>query len=130
MKKQDPIYYLGIDWGEKRIGLAKGDSHVKLALPLMTVSSLKEILQIIKDEKIDCIVLGWPRKMNGGKEIDFRWQNFANILKEKVYIPVILQDERLSSLAADALSGRPRDKVSRDVLAAVLILQSYLDNLN
>jgi len=54
--------YLGIDWGEKRIGLALADSETSLALPLTTVSGLAGVLAAIKEEGIDEIVLGSPRK--------------------------------------------------------------------
>src|SRR5680860_624401 len=121
MNNQDPIYYLGIDWGEKRIGLAIGDSHTKLALPLTTVSSLEEI---------NYIVLGSPIKMSGEEASGKKWQDFSRSLNEKAGVPVILQDERLSSKAVDALVGQKKDKVARDEMAAALILQSYFDSQN
>ncbi|MBU0897878.1 Holliday junction resolvase RuvX, partial [Patescibacteria group bacterium] len=52
--------YLGIDWGEKRIGLAIGDSETKIALPFKTVENIEAVLQVINDEKIDAVIIGEP----------------------------------------------------------------------
>ncbi len=119
--------YLGIDWGEKRIGLATGDSEVNLALPLKTVSSLAEVLTAMKEEETDIVVMGDPRKMSGGVADNPAWLNFLEQLKERGGRRVELVDERLSSLAADALDGTDGEKAERDELAATIILQSYLD---
>ncbi len=119
--------YLGIDWGEKRIGLALADEETCLALPLKTVSNLTELLAVIKTEEIDVIIIGSPRKMSGEVANNPSWLNFVEQLKEKSGKPVNLIDERLSSLAADALSGEKKDKAERDEIAASIILQDYLD---
>ena len=121
--------YLGIDWGEKRIGLSLADEETKLALPFKTVSSLTAVLQVIKEEKIDVIVLGRPQKMSGLAGDNNFWLNFFDNLKKNSSQPIILIDERLSSLAADALPGLKKDKANRDEIAAALILQAYLDSL-
>ncbi len=121
--------YLGIDWGEKRIGLSLADEETKLALPFKTVSSLTAVLQVIKEEEIDAIVLGRPQKMSGLAGDNNFWLIFFNNLKKNSSQPVILIDERLSSLAADALPGLKKAKANRDEIAASLILQAYLDSL-
>lgn len=126
MQTREIKYYLGIDWGDKRIGLALGESETKLALPFKTVGSVKEVEKIVSLEKIDGIILGWPKKMSG-EAASGKWQNFYNSLKLATKVPIILQDERLTSLAADNLSGNYRQKASRDELSAVLVLQSYFD---
>ena len=128
MNNEDPIYYLGIDWGEKRIGLAIGDSHTRLALPLSTVSSLSELYSIIEKEEISYIVLGSPKKMSGEAASGKKWQDFTRQVEEKSGVPVVMQDERLSSKAVDALIGQKKDKVARDEMAAALILQAYFDS--
>lgn len=123
--------YLGIDWGEKRIGLAIAEEETSLALPLRTVATLTELLQVIKDEGITNLVLGSPKKMSGEQANNPAWLNFIDQLVVRSGINVNLLDERLSSLAADALSGQKKDKAGRDEIAATLILQDYLDkNLN
>jgi putative Holliday junction resolvase len=119
--------YLGIDWGEVRIGLATADSEVNLALPLKTVSDLAGVLNAIKEEEIDVIVLGSPKKMSGEKADSPSWLSFLEELKERSGKPVELVDERLSSLAADALEGEEGEKADRDEIAATIILQDYLD---
>ena len=119
--------YLGIDWGEKRIGLATGDDEVNLALPLKTVSSLSDVLVALKEEETDVVVLGDPRKMSGAVADNPAWLNFFEQLKERGGRKVELVDERLSSLAADALEGSDEEKAERDEIAAAIILQSYLD---
>lgn len=119
--------YLGIDWGEKRIGLATADDEVSLALPLKTVSSLAEVLSAAAEEEIDVIVMGSPKKMNGEAANNPLWLSFLNQLKERSGRQVILVDERLTSLAADSLEGNAAEKAERDEIAATLILQDYLD---
>lgn len=119
--------YLGIDWGEKRIGLATADSEVNLALPLSTVANLAGVLSVLKEEEIDIIVLGSPQKMSGEEANNPAWLDFLQQLRERGGRPVELVDERLSSLAADALGGEENETASRDEIAAAIILQSYLD---
>ena len=120
--------YLGIDWGQKRIGLALADSETKLATPFKVVKNLSEVLDIIEKEGINEIILGLPLKMKNTKsETQAEFRNFKNNLKAKVNLPVLEVDERLSSKAADALSKDKKAKALRDALAAMLILQSYLD---
>ena len=119
--------YLGIDHGEKRIGLALGDSETKLATPFKVVSSINDIKQAIKEEDVDAVVVGKPVKMSGDEKLSDEFNEFVNALKSKIRIPVELVDERLSSKAADALIGGKKTKAPRDAIAAMLILQSYLD---
>jgi putative Holliday junction resolvase len=120
--------YLGIDWGEKRIGLSLGDSLTKTATPFKVAGSISDIIKTIKEEEIDIIVLGQPLMMQGKKlKIQNNFLIFLDSLKKKLNIPVEMVDERLSSKAADALSGDKKTKAPRDAVAAMLILQSYLD---
>lgn len=121
--------YLGIDWGEKRIGLALGDSETKIASPFKIVAKLEDVLEIIKQEDIDAAVVGEPVSITDHRfEITSeKYNKFIGALKSKSGVEIILIDERLSSKAADALSGDKKTKASRDALAAMLILQSYLD---
>ena len=121
--------YLGIDWGEKRIGLALADNEIKIAVPYKVVGTLDKIIQVIEEEKVDKIIIGQPIKMRGDKkDLSDEFNNFIKILKEAVTIPIKLVDERLSSKAADALIGDKKTKAPRDAIAAMLILQSYLDS--
>ncbi len=119
--------YLGIDWGEKRIGLATADEETSLALPLKTVATLAEVLTVVRQDQIDVIVVGSPKKMSGEAANNQAWLKFVADLKEQSGQAVELLDERLSSLAADALDGGAKEKAERDEIAATIILQDYLD---
>lgn len=121
--------YLGVDWGEKRIGLALAEPETKMALPFKTVNSLKDLLSVIIEEEIALIIIGVPIKMAGEAANNPLFLNFLQELKAKTSVPVIEIDERLSSKAADALIGDRRDKAGRDEIAASIFLQTYLDRI-
>jgi putative holliday junction resolvase len=122
--------YLGVDWGEKRIGLALGDNETKIATPFKTVSSIQELAKTAIEEGVDVVILGKPVKMKGeslGLSPDFL--NFLAELKKSIpEIEIELIDERLSSKAADALPGGNL-KANRDEVAAMILLQEYLDKM-
>ena len=98
---------LGIDWGEKRIGLAFAD-ELGLAYPLPAAIArsqkmrLQQIEQLIEDRKIDAIVVGYPINMNGS--VGFKAQQvdaFIKLLEGRFRLPVHRIDERLSSHAVE-----------------------------
>ncbi len=136
--------YLGIDWGEKRIGLSISDSRIKLAMPYKVVNSIDEILNIIKQENINIIIIGkpyWDKKiknLNQSRNSDNKQKlivknkkyiEFVKLFSKKISVPLKFEDERLTSKAADKLEGGKRTKASRDEIAAMLILQGYLDKI-
>lgn len=123
----DSKKYLGVDWGERRIGLALADEETSLSLPFRTVANLKELLGVIKAEEITDIVIGSPRKMSGEAANNPLWLEFVSQLKANIQVRLHFVDERLTSLAADARGGRDKNKASRDEIAAAIILQDYLD---
>jgi putative Holliday junction resolvase len=119
---------LGIDYGEKRIGLAISDESQTLAREL-TILSPKEfwvqIHHLIKDQEITEIVLGWPLNMSGGQtEKTKEVASFRLKLEELTGLTVEAMDERLSSAMAQNLPG---GKKNIDSLAAQIILQNYLN---
>ena len=132
---------LGIDLGEARIGLAISDELGMLAHPLETIlvkqiaDPLVHIAQIIEQKKIETVVIGLPRNMNGsyGPAAE-KAKTFAKQLLDKVQqCEIKLWDERLTSVAAQkALHASGRNvKQSRaviDQVAAQMILQSWLDS--
>ncbi|MFH1583059.1 MAG: Holliday junction resolvase RuvX [Candidatus Falkowbacteria bacterium] len=123
--------YLGVDWGEKRIGLALADGETKMATPFKTVENVDEVAKIVKIEQIDLVVIGKPVQIKN-HEIEIsneKYNKFIEDLKDKINLPIELVDERLSSKAADALVGNKKTKASRDEIAAMIILQSYLDRI-
>jgi len=125
------IKYIGIDWGEKRIGLALADSEIKIATPFKTVKNIDEVKRTINNEQIDVIVAGKPISITDCKLqiTNKKFNEFLQSLKNKINLPIELVDERLSSKAADALVGSKKAKASKDAIAAMLILQLYLDKI-
>lgn len=125
------IKYLGIDWGSVRIGLALGDSETGMASPYGIVASFDDVLNVIKKEEVEKIILGKPMMLSGGDEnLMTGFVKFVEKLKKKINLPIDLIDERLSSKAADALVGDKKTKAGRDAVAAMLILQSYFDKIS
>ena len=121
--------YLGIDWGEKRIGLALADGEVKIANPWKTVNTVKEVVNAVAQEEIDTVVVGVPYKVHGAdKEVTPEFQKFLRELQESIKAEVVTVDERLSSKSADALDKGGYGKTERDAVAAMVILQQYLDS--
>ena len=130
--------YLGIDYGQKRTGLAVCDRAETIASPLkvLTVGRrelVASIAEIVERENIEAIVLGLPLNMDGtaGRQAK-SVQDFARRIKEHVRGPVYFHDERLSSFEAEGkLSGsgltRKKKKARLDAVAAAAILQSFLD---
>ncbi|MBU1083055.1 Holliday junction resolvase RuvX [Patescibacteria group bacterium] len=128
---------LGIDLGKRRIGLALGDTQERVVVGLSTIindkKTLPTITEIIQHEKIEKIVIGLPRTMQGvlGDQASYT-QKWAEKLERITQIPVEYADERLSSrMAKEGLLaiGNKLTKEDIDQAAAVLILQGYLDKL-
>lgn len=127
--------YLGIDWGESKIGLSIGNDTIKIATPLKVVSSLDEIVQIVKDENISEIIIGRPLSMNvlPGEDNPPLSKNFIDFfgkLKEATGLPVAMVDERLTTREADRMIIDGSRKEDQDALAAMLILQSFFDKMS
>ena len=120
--------YLGIDWGEKRIGLALGEAEMNIATPFKTVPTLSNLLDVIEEEEITKIVLGNPLRMADSRlETSLQFNRFLELLKSKTKVEIELVDERLSSKQADSFVGNKKTKASRDEIAAMIILQNFLD---
>jgi putative Holliday junction resolvase len=136
---------MGVDYGERRIGLALSDATGLLASPwkkLPNDANIRAAARRIADEvralqaderALDTIVIGLPRRLNGeSTEQTARVRELARLLEAELQISIALQDERLTSHEADALlAARERDwrrrKDQLDAMAAALILQDYLD---
>jgi putative Holliday junction resolvase len=120
--------YLGIDWGEKRIGLAFAEEETNLSLPYETVDNLDGVLKVIQEEEITKIIIGRPNKMTDlSHDLNPLYLKFLSRLQEATALPVIEIDERLSSKEADSMGGPKNMRAGRDEIAAALILQNYLD---
>ncbi|HEU4964786.1 MAG TPA: Holliday junction resolvase RuvX [Bacilli bacterium] len=131
---------LGIDYGDVRIGIAVSDAMGWTAQGVETVhrkgeeQDLARIGELIKQYEVGRIVLGFPKNMNGtiGPRGELSRQ-FAEILQDKFALPVVLWDERLSTMAAERMLiaadvSRKKRKQVVDKMAAAIILQNYLDS--
>jgi putative Holliday junction resolvase len=137
---------LGIDYGARRIGLALSDATATLASPWRLLQRppseaetlrlmITEITNLVSDpDGLEAVVVGWPRRLNGSPtEQTPIVEAFANALRAQIDVPVVLQDERLSSREAESrLATRESDwrkrKAKLDAAAAAVILQDYLDS--
>lgn len=136
---------LGIDYGLRRIGLALSDASGTLASPLTVLArprSERETLKLVRAEVtrlaaesdgLAAVVVGWPRRLDGTPNDQTPIvEAFAQALRAAVPVPVVLQDERLTSHEADErLAFGERDwkkrKQKLDAAAAAIVLQDYLD---
>lgn len=136
---------LGIDYGARRIGLALSDATATLASPWRLVSRppseaetlrlvIAEIERLAADaDGLEAVVVGWPRTLDGRPTHQTpRVEAFARALEARLPVPIVLQDERLSSREAESrLAVGERDwrrrKAKLDAAAAAVILQDYLD---
>ena len=130
---------MGLDMGSHTIGLAISDESGLIAQGLETIKrksteeDLKEITRVIDQFKIEKIVVGLPKNMNGtlGKQAEMVLE-WIEGLKKRISLPVVTWDERLTTVGATKilleadLSRKKRKKVI-DQLAAALILQGFLD---
>lgn len=133
---------LGIDFGQKRTGLAISDPMGWTAQAVGTIESEKQeelfasLAEIIEEREVSEIVVGLPRNMDGsaGRQAKLAEQ-FGDALKELFNLPVVMWDERMSTMEAHRALliqdvTRSKRKKIVDRVAAQLILQSYLDNKN
>jgi putative holliday junction resolvase len=135
---------LGLDVGSKTVGVAICDEFGWTAQGLKTLKineeksefGFDEIGQLIKEYEVSEVVIGLPKNMNGtiGPRGEAS-QQYANEIERLFQVPTVLWDERLTTMAAERIlleadvSRKKRKKVI-DKMAAVLILQGYLDSKN
>lgn len=131
--------YLGIDFGKRRIGIAVSDPTGTISRSLKCIDTEKEpdvmkaIMALIEEHRIDEVVVGLPKNMNGTVgEQGNQAICFAGKIKESISKPVTLWDERLSTMEAQRLLisadvSREKRKKVIDGMAAQLILQNFLD---
>ncbi len=121
--------YLGIDYGEKRVGIAISDAEGKLAFPHKVLVNgeklIEEILKISKEQGIEKIIVGDSKDFKGeNNKIMEKILPFVQNLKSKTNLEVLMHPEFLTSQEARRLQGK-NDML--DASAAALILKSYLD---
>jgi len=131
--------YLGLDIGDRWIGVAVSDPSGKLASPLTIIGRTKDMADleaigsIIEQNDVGRIIVGLPRSMNGslGRQAE-KVQEFTDQLRRHVEVPMEFRDERLTTVSANRLMRESSTKKSKtkardDAIAAALILQSFLD---
>jgi putative pre-16S rRNA nuclease len=141
------VRVLGIDYGERRIGLALSDATGLLASPWKKIDNDRNVgaaaqrlaLEIdalaAEPDGLGAVVIGLPRRLSGDdNEQTARVRKLGQLLADRIAIPITFQDERLTSHAADELLVEHgerdwrRRKQQVDALAAALILQDFLDH--
>jgi putative holliday junction resolvase len=136
---------VGLDVGERRIGVAISDATATLARPVGVLRSIaldadaleqaaREVVRLAGEEDgVSTLVIGLPRRLDGTpNDMTPRVELFAHELGALTHLPVVMQDERLTSREAESrLARRERDwrvrKQILDAAAAAIILQDYLD---
>jgi putative Holliday junction resolvase len=130
---------LGLDIGDKRIGVALSDPGGILASPFTIINrrdeslDIEAIIDIIRRQQVGRVIVGLPRSMDGslGKQAE-KVKAFVQKLCSHIQVPVEYRDERLTTVMAERLrraasSKKTRRKARDDAQAAALILQGYLD---
>ena len=129
---------IGLDVGDKRIGVAVSDALGLTAQGINTIDrkgSIEALKKIIAEYEVASIIVGIPKMLNGTIGIQGeKVIEFVNEFKKAISLPVTLWDERLSTLAAEralleANVRRKKRKSLRDKVSAILILQNYLDSI-
>ncbi len=132
--------YIGLDLGSKTLGVSISDASGLIASSYTILRHneeyerlIEEVKKIIEEKKVDKIVLGLPKNMNGtiGEKGELSYK-FKEMLEKETGLEVFLEDERLSTKEANNLlikndTSRKKRKLVIDSMAATIILQSYLD---
>ena len=126
---------LGIDYGDKKIGLAFGDSSARVAVPLEVIRNegdvtIQELVRRVKEEDIDLVVVGvpLPQGNHSGVQLE-KTRKFIETLAQAVSVPVVEEDESFTSVESVRLQQEFNAQADEDALAAMLIVQSYIDQL-
>ena len=139
LKPDTPL--IGLDLGTKTIGIAASDPACSMAMPVETLKRSKftadseRLMQIASERKAGGFVLGLPKNMDGSEGPRAQSARaFARNLVARIGLPVLLWDERLSTVAAErtlleADTSRARRREVIDKMAAAFILQGALDGL-
>ena len=130
---------VSIDYGKKKIGVAISTPDHNVPMPLQIIrgdsekKKLQEIVRILVTKNICAIIIGLPINMDGTKsEQTLIVEKFSEKLKNRTNLPIFMQDERLTSIAADnllkefGLKRKDRNS-SDDLIAASLILETTLN---
>jgi putative holliday junction resolvase len=132
---------LAFDFGEKRIGVATGETMLKVAHPLTTINGeennikFEKIAELVQEWRPALLIVGFPMHMDGeAHAMTGLAKKFAQRLEGRFNLPVMMMDERLSSVEASQNLNQAgikgiKQKAMLDAVAAQSILQSYFDGL-
>lgn len=130
---------IGLDFGERRIGVAVSDPGGQIARPLLVIErssrrdDMARIAELVRSRRAQKVIVGLPLNLDGSLgPAARRARRFASALGRELDLPIALWDERLTTVEAERAllasdRSRQRRKEVRDAVAASLILQSYLD---
>lgn len=126
----------GIDYGDKKIGLAFGDSDARVAVPLDVVPNMGgETIRVfaakVKAEDIDLIVVGVPlatETHHNSLQLE-KTRTFIRELEGAVAVPVVEEDESYTTAESIRLQREEGSEAAEDALAAMLIVQGYMDRM-
>lgn len=126
--------FLGLDYGTKKVGLAIGDLQTKIASPYKILNNNPDLINQLKDiclkETIEKIVVGVPLTLKSASSKQTQIvERFIAKLRKATYLEIVEQDERMSSIYAKSLLKETKSKHLDDDVAAMIILQSYFDQL-
>lgn len=133
---------LALDHGTVRIGVAASDELKMFASPLECIPAepfdrvLERLQQLVREKDVELIVLGMPRNMDGSHgPAAQKVREFADRVRNAVTVPLVLWDERLSSVQAQRMLREAGHKAKQqrgkvDASAAAILLQSYLDSIS
>ena len=125
---------IGLDVGEKRIGVSVADASILIAVPFLTVevdgSEIETIAKLIVQEEAKALIIGYPRNQQGEATAQTAYVELFAKRLEYLSIPIYFQDESLTSVLAEQqlkAHNKPYSKGDIDAQAAALILQDYLE---
>jgi putative holliday junction resolvase len=130
---------IGLDLGERRIGVAAADDRMPVAVPVGTVEAdgdaVGAVSRVVEEQQADEVVIGLPLSMSGAMGPQAQQaMDIVETLRERLGVPVHTWDERLTtvqasrSLGSRRRGGRERARGARDAVAAAILLQAYLDS--
>lgn len=132
---------LALDVGDRRIGVAISDVNQVLARGLQVIErrsrqeDFAAVARLVEEYEVERVVVGYPRSLNGSVGRQARKvERYAARLAKALTVPVLLWDERLSTVTAERLMreagprGKKKQRKEKDAVAAAVILQDYLDS--
>lgn len=120
---------LALDVGTKRVGIARASMQARLPQPLKTVKTneaIERLREIVKENKVKIIVAGLPRNLSGEDTAQTHWvRNWIAKAKDELDLPFYWQDEALTSVKAQSLKLKAKNK-DVDAQAAAIVLEDFL----